>query len=62
MLPLTLTVAIFVLFETALNVPVFSLTVNVPLVGYVYVPLVEDSVKFPSALFTFTVSVIICVL
>ena len=60
--PLTLTVAIFVLLDATLNVPVLPLTVNVPLVGYVNVPLVADSVNFPSALFTFTVSVIICVL
>ena len=62
MFPLTLTVAIFVLLDATLNVPVLPLTVNVPLVGYVYIPLVADSVNFPSALFTLTVSVFICVL
>ena len=62
MFPLTLTVAIFVLFETTLNVPVFPLTVNVVLVGYVNVPLVADNVNVPAALFTLTVSVFICVL
>ena len=61
-LPFILAVAIFVFDEATLNVPVFPLTVNIPLVGYVSVPLVADSVNFPSALFTFTVSVVICVL
>ena len=60
--PLTLAVAILLLFEETLNAPVFPLTVNVPLFGYVYVPLVADNVNFPSALLTFTVSVVICVL
>ena len=62
MLPLTLTDAIFVLFDATLNVPVLPLTVNVAFVGYVNVPLVADSVNFPSALFTFTVCVVLCVL
>ena len=62
MFPLTLTVAILVLFEDALNVPVFPLTVNVAFVGYVNVPLVADNVKLPAALFTFTVCVVLCVL
>ena len=60
--PLTLAVAILLLFEKALNVPVFPLTVKVVLLGYVIVPLVADNVNFPSALLTFTVSVVICVL
>ena len=60
--PLTLAVAILLLFEETLNAPVFPLTVNIPPVGYVSVPLVADSVNFPFALFTFTVSVVICVL
>ena len=38
------------------------LTVNVPLFGYVIVPLVADNLKVPAALFTFTVSVTLCVL
>ena len=60
--PLTLAVAILLLFEETLNVPVFPLTVKVALLGYVIVPLVADNVNFPSALFTFTVSVFVCVL
>ena len=40
----------------------FPLTVNVPLVGYVYVPLVADKVSVPAALFTFTVCVVLYVL
>ena len=62
MLPLILAVAIFVFDEATLNVPVFPLTVNVPLVGYVNVPLVADSVNFPSALFTIAVFVTVSVL
>ena len=60
--PLTLAVAILLLFEETLNDPVFPLTVNVQIIGYVYVPLVADNFNFPSALLTFTVSVVICVL
>ena len=60
--PLTLAVAILLLFEETLNIPVFPLTVNVVLLGYVIVSLVADNVNFPSALFTFTVSVFVCVL
>ena len=48
--------------EATLNVPVFPLTVKLVLVGYVNVPLVADNVNFPSALFTFTVCVVVCVL
>ena len=62
MFPLILAVAIFVLFEDTLNVPVFPLTVKLVLLGYAIVPLVADNVKFPFALFTFTVSVVVCVL
>ena len=46
------------LFEDTLNVPVFPLIVKLVLVGYVNVPLVEDNIKLPFALFTFTVSVV----
>ena len=60
--PLTLAVAILLLFEETLNAPVFPLTVKVALLGYVIVPLVADNVNFPSALLTFTVYVVICVL
>ena len=60
--PFILTIAILSLLELTLNAPVFPLTVNVPLVGYVIVPLVADNFNFPSALLTFTVSVVICVL
>ena len=49
------------LFEETLNAPVLPLTVNVPLFGYVIVPLVADNLKVPAALFTFTVSVTLCV-
>ena len=60
--PLTLTVAILLLFEETLNAPVFPLTVNVPLFGYVYIPLVEDNVNFPSALSIFATFVTVVVL
>ena len=60
--PFILTIAILSLLELTLNAPVFPLTVNVPLVGYVYVPSVDDNVNFPSALFILIVSVVICVL
>ena len=49
------------LLELTLNAPVFPLTVNVPLFGYVYVPLVADSVKFPFALLTFAVCFVVTV-
>ena len=58
---LTLTVAIFVLLELTLNAPVFPLTVNVPLFGYVYVPLVADNVNVPVALLTFAVCFVVTV-
>ena len=60
--PLTLAVAILLLFEETLNVPVFSLTVNAVLFGYVIVPLVSDNFNFPSALFTTAVLVTVSVL
>ena len=60
--PFILTIAILSLLELTLNAPVFPLTVNVPLVGYVYVTSVDDYVNFPSALFILIVSVVICVL
>ena len=50
------------LFEETLNVPVFSLTLNAVLLGYVIVPLVSDNVNFPSALFTTAVFVTVSVL
>ena len=50
------------LFEETLNAPVFPLTVNVPLFGYVYVPLVADNVNVPSALFTTAILVTVSVL
>ena len=43
--PFILTIAILSLLELTLNAPVFPLTVNVPLVGYVYVPSVDDNVN-----------------
>ena len=50
--PLTLAVAILLLFEETLNVPVFPLTVKVALLGYVIVPLVSDNANFPSAFYS----------
>ena len=60
--PLMLTVATFVLLDVTLNVPVLPLTVKLVLFGYSNVTLVADNVKFPFALFTFTVPVVVCVL
>ena len=57
-----LTVAIFVSEDVALKSPVFSLTANTKSFPLVDVPLYEESVNFPSALFTFIVSVVDTVL
>ena len=59
--PLTVTVATPVFDDHALMLPV-PLAVNEVLFGHVIVPLYEDNVKLPFALFTFTVSVVVCVL
>ena len=62
MFPLILADAMFELLEETLKLPVLLLTVKLVSFGYAIVPLVADSVKFPDALFTFTVSVVVCVL
>ncbi len=58
--PFKLAVAILVFEDVMLTFVVFSFIVKDVLFGYVKVPLYEESVNFPSALFTFIVSVVIC--
>ena len=60
--PLILAVAMLLSLEVTLNAPVFPLTVNVKSFESVNIPLVSDKIKLPVALFTFTVSVKLCVL
>ena len=60
--PFKLAVAILVFEDVMLIFVVFSFIVKDVLFGYVKVPLYEESVNFPSALFTFIVSVVDTVL
>ena len=48
--------------EETLKFPVFPLTVKYKLLEFVDVPLYDDNVKLPFALFTFVVCVVLCVL